>query len=81
MLSPFPGKNNEFCVTLSAIYRQQTRPSKPRNIQPHVKCTNQPDSEDVIISSNFASLAEHDPVFLQLAGTAEHVFAADPTPR
>lgn len=30
------------------------------------------------ISSNFAFLAEHDPVFLQLAGTAEQVFAADP---
>ncbi|RWU24018.1 type I restriction-modification system endonuclease [Pseudomonas alkylphenolica] len=29
-------------------------------------------------SSNFAFLAEHDPVFLQLAGTAEHVFASDP---
>jgi hypothetical protein len=54
------------------------RLTKPRNIQPHVKCTNQPDSEDVIISSNFAFLAEHDPVFLQLAGTAEQVFAADP---
>jgi len=32
----------------------------------------------VTISSNFAFLAEHDPVFLQLAGTAEQVFAADP---
>nr|WP_246181533.1 type I restriction-modification system endonuclease [Dechloromonas hortensis] len=30
------------------------------------------------MSSNFAFLAEHDPVFLQLAGTAEQVFAADP---
>ena len=30
------------------------------------------------ISSNFAFLAEHDPVFLQLAVTAEQVFAADP---
>ncbi len=29
-------------------------------------------------SSNFAFLAEHDPVFLQLATTAEQVFAADP---
>lgn len=29
-------------------------------------------------SSNFSFLAEHDPVFLQLATTAEHVFAADP---
>jgi type I restriction enzyme R subunit len=28
--------------------------------------------------SNFAFLAEHDPVFLQLATTAEQVFAADP---
>jgi len=32
----------------------------------------------VTISSNFAFLAEHDPVFLQLANTAEQVFAADP---
>lgn len=78
MLSPFPGKDDEFCITLSGSYRQQTRPSKPRNIQPHVKCTNQPGAEDVIISNNFAFLAEHDPVFLQLAGTAEQVFAADP---
>ncbi len=29
-------------------------------------------------SSNFSFLAEHDPVFLQLATTAEQVFAADP---
>jgi type I restriction enzyme R subunit len=29
-------------------------------------------------SSNFAFLAEHDPVFLQLATTAEQVFASDP---
>lgn len=29
-------------------------------------------------TSNFSFLAEHDPVFLQLATTAEHVFAADP---
>jgi type I restriction enzyme R subunit len=29
-------------------------------------------------TSNFAFLAEHDPVFLQLAVTAEQVFAADP---
>ncbi len=29
-------------------------------------------------SSNFAFLKEHDPVFLQLASTAEQVFAADP---
>jgi type I restriction enzyme R subunit len=29
-------------------------------------------------SSNFAFLKEHDPVFLQLAGTAEQVFASDP---
>lgn len=29
-------------------------------------------------TSNFAFLAEHDPVFLQLASTAEQVFAADP---
>ncbi|MCX9157270.1 type I restriction-modification system endonuclease [Niveibacterium sp. 24ML] len=29
-------------------------------------------------SSNFTFLAEHDPVFLQLATTAEQVFAADP---
>lgn len=29
-------------------------------------------------SSNFSFLAEHDPVFLQLANTAEQVFAADP---
>ncbi|HWV18973.1 MAG TPA: type I restriction-modification system endonuclease [Rhodocyclaceae bacterium] len=29
-------------------------------------------------SSNFAFLTEHDPVFLQLATTAEQVFAADP---
>ncbi|NTV10196.1 MAG: type I restriction-modification system endonuclease [Zoogloea sp.] len=29
-------------------------------------------------SSNFSFLAEHDPVFLQLAATAEQVFAADP---
>lgn len=28
--------------------------------------------------SNFSFLVEHDPVFLQLATTAEHVFAADP---
>jgi len=28
--------------------------------------------------SNFAFLAEHDPVFLQLASTAEQVFASDP---
>ena len=30
------------------------------------------------ISSNFSFLAEHDPIFLQLALTAEQVFAADP---
>lgn len=30
-------------------------------------------------SSNFAFLQEHDPVFLQLASTAEQVFASDPT--
>ena len=29
-------------------------------------------------SSNFAFLKEHDPVFLQLANTAEQVFASDP---
>ena len=29
-------------------------------------------------SRNFSFLAEHDPVFLQLASTAEQVFAADP---
>ena len=29
-------------------------------------------------SSNFAFLNEHDPVFLQLANTAERVFASDP---
>ena len=29
-------------------------------------------------SSNFAFLQEHDPVFLQLASTAEQVFASDP---
>lgn len=29
-------------------------------------------------TSNFAFLAEHDPIFLQLATTAEQVFAADP---
>lgn len=29
-------------------------------------------------SGNFAFLKEHDPVFLQLAGTAEQVFASDP---
>lgn len=29
-------------------------------------------------SSNFAFLAEHDPIFLQLASSAEQVFAADP---
>ena len=29
-------------------------------------------------SSNFSFLAEHDPVFLQLAASAEQVFAADP---
>ncbi|WP_259758954.1 type I restriction-modification system endonuclease [Pseudomonas sp. GCEP-101] len=29
-------------------------------------------------SCNFAFLKEHDPVFLQLATTAEHVFASDP---
>ena len=32
-------------------------------------------------SSNFAFLNEHDPVFLQLANTAERVFASDQTPR
>lgn len=30
------------------------------------------------VSSNFAFLQEHDPVFLQLATTAEQVFASDP---
>ncbi|MCU1718175.1 type I restriction-modification system endonuclease [Pseudomonas sp. 5P_3.1_Bac2] len=30
------------------------------------------------VSSNFAFLQEHDPLFLQLATTAEQVFAADP---
>ncbi|HGM4392613.1 type I restriction-modification system endonuclease [Pseudomonas aeruginosa] len=30
------------------------------------------------VSSNFAFLQEHDPVFLQLANTAEQVFASDP---
>lgn len=30
------------------------------------------------VRSNFSFLAEHDPVFLQLATTAEQVFAADP---
>ncbi|WP_244620710.1 hypothetical protein [Metapseudomonas lalkuanensis] len=30
-------------------------------------------------SSNFAFLREYDPVFLQLASTAEQVFAADPS--
>ncbi len=30
------------------------------------------------MSSNFSFLAEHDPIFLQLASTAEQVFAADP---
>ncbi|CAI8986733.1 hypothetical protein [Pseudomonas sp. IT-P294] len=30
------------------------------------------------LCSNFAFLEEHDPVFLQLAGTAEQVFASDP---
>lgn len=29
-------------------------------------------------SINFAFLQEHDPVFLQLASTAEHAFASDP---
>lgn len=29
-------------------------------------------------SSNFAFLREHDPVFFQLASTAERVFASDP---
>lgn len=29
-------------------------------------------------STNFSFLAEHGPVFLQLANTAEQVFAADP---
>lgn len=29
-------------------------------------------------SSNFAFLQEHDPVFFQLANTAEHVFSSDP---
>ena len=29
-------------------------------------------------SSNFAFLKEHDPVFLQLANSAERVFASDP---
>lgn len=29
-------------------------------------------------SRSFSFLAEHDPVFLQLASTAEQVFAADP---
>lgn len=29
-------------------------------------------------TSNFSFLAEHDPVFLQLASTAEQVFTADP---
>jgi hypothetical protein len=32
------------------------------------------------LCSNFAFLEEHDPVFLQLAGTAEQVFASDPNP-
>ncbi|HRP22418.1 MAG TPA: hypothetical protein PLF79_04620 [Thauera sp.] len=32
----------------------------------------------MVISRNFSFLAEHDPVFLQLASTAEQVFAADP---
>lgn len=32
----------------------------------------------MLTSSNFAFLAEHDPVFLQLASVAEQVFAADP---
>ncbi len=30
------------------------------------------------VESNFTFLGEHDPVFLQLATTAEHVFASDP---
>ena len=37
-----------------------------------------PLSKEMHSSSNFSFLAEHDPIFLQLAHTAEQVFAADP---
>ena len=32
-------------------------------------------------SGNFAFLEEHDPVFLQLASSAERAFAGDPKPQ
>ncbi|NCC60728.1 MAG: type I restriction-modification system endonuclease [Verrucomicrobiae bacterium] len=35
-------------------------------------------SSDVKMSSNFQFLASHDPIFLQLATTAEQVFSSDP---
>ena len=63
-----------FGQTCQSAAKWQTLYLKARKITAHAKSNKFQDMSN----SNFAFLAEHDAVFLQLAMTAEQVFAADP---